>query len=78
MDIKESALAADRLLNDDVFKEAVSELRKGALEALISVPATDTDAIRDKQALVRALDSLEGKLRAVITASKLPKRNAAA
>lgn len=78
MDIKESSLAADRILNDEVFKEAVSELRKGALEALLSVAATDADAIRDNQALVRALDSLEGKLRGVVTASKLTKRKAAA
>lgn len=74
MDLKEAALAADRILNEPYFVQAVAELRADAVEKLVSADPTHTDEIRDTQSLVRALDAITGKLRSTIEAAKVSKR----
>lgn len=74
MDLKEAALAADRILNEPYFLSAVAELRADAVEKLVNADPTHTDEIRDTQSLVRALDAITGKLRSTIEAAKVSKR----
>ena len=55
---KVAAVDADRLRQDPAFEMAVKEARKKALETLTEVEPTDVEAIRNAQALVRAIDTL--------------------
>ena len=75
MTLQERAIAMDRVLNEPVFMEAVTELRTDALEQLISLDATNTDGIREAQALVKALDALTSKLRWTIEAAKVSRKS---
>lgn len=74
MTIHDEALAADRIVNDPVFAEAVAAIRAEALEALLTIPAVDVDGIRERQALVKAVDALAGKFRSTIEAAKLTRK----
>lgn len=75
MTLQERAIAMDRVLNEPVFQEAVDEIRTEALEQLLTIAATDADAIREAQALVKALDALTGKLRWTIEAAKVSRKS---
>ena len=74
MNIHERAIAIDRIIGEPVFGEMVEAIRSEALEKLLSIPATDTDGIREAQALVRAVDGLTDKLRATAQAAKFTKQ----
>lgn len=75
MDIRERALAMERVLSEPVFQDAVAEIRAEALELLITTQATDADAIREAQALVKALDALTGKFRWTVQAAKIQRKS---
>lgn len=74
MNIHERAIAIDRIIGEPVFGETVQAIRSEALEKLLSIDATDTDGIREAQALVRAIDGLTDKLRATAQAAKFTKQ----
>lgn len=51
-------LEAERLRSDPAFAAALLAMRRDALEALVGLEATETERIRDAQAMVRAIDAL--------------------
>lgn len=51
-----AAAEADRLRQDPAFQNAIRDLRSRAIEALVVADATDTDAIRARQADIKAID----------------------
>jgi hypothetical protein len=64
---------AQDLRDNRAFQVALAAIRHRALEGLVRTPATDTDAIRDHQAIVKVVDDLLGNLDALIRAGQ-PKR----
>jgi hypothetical protein len=56
--IRELGLAADRLRTEPAFAEAVTNLRKDAVAALIAADPTNPDEIRRQQAKIQAIDGL--------------------
>jgi len=46
------------LRDNEAFQAALDGIRADALEALVRVPATDTEAIRDYQATVKVVDEI--------------------
>lgn len=60
--IRLAYLEAERLRNEPAFQAAMIQLRKEALEALVSADPTNADDIRDAQATVRAIDGLATKI----------------
>lgn len=60
------ALAADRLRQEPAFQQAVLALRKEAIEALVTVDPTDTEAVRTHQSVVKAIDGLCGQIAGMI------------
>lgn len=61
-----AAVDAERLRQDPAFQRAVLTIRKNALEMLAQVDPTQTDAIRNAQAQIRAVDHLCTELRDTI------------
>ena len=66
MDGTQLASVAQALKDNEAFQEALSALRSDALEGLARTPATDTEAIRDRQTTVKVVDELRGKIDAFI------------
>jgi hypothetical protein len=64
---------AQNIRQNEAFQRALDAMRTSALEGLVRVPATDTEEIRDLQAIVRVVDDLRGHLEAYIRAAE-PKR----
>lgn len=60
------AQEAGRLRSDQPFAEAIKAMRKDAIEKLVSVDPTDTPAVMNLQAYVRAIDALCGEIAAQI------------
>lgn len=61
-ELEQEAVEAEQLRTDPAFQRAILAIRKEAVEALIGCDATDADAIREKQALIRAIDGLCGEI----------------
>lgn len=59
-------MEAMSLRDNEAFQRALNLLRANALEALVRVPATDVEAIRDYQATVRVVDQLRDDLEGFI------------
>ncbi len=57
-ELREAAIAADRLRTDPAFQRAILAMRKSAVERLVSVDPDDGAAIRTLQANILAIDSL--------------------
>lgn len=66
MDNEQIAQLAMSLRDNEVFQMALDNLRNGAIEALVKVNATDTDAIHSYQATVRVVDELRADLEGFI------------
>jgi hypothetical protein len=64
---------AQNLRDNEAFTASLGAIRNRALEGLVRTPATDTEAIRDHQAIVKVVDDLLGNLDALIRAGQ-PKR----
>lgn len=62
MDKAQLALEAQRVKDNEAFQEAMTYLRSNALEALVRTPATDAEAIRDHQAVVRVVDDFLARI----------------
>lgn len=60
------AQQAMSLRDNDVFQMALDNQRNGAIEALVKVDATDTNAIHSYQATVRVVDELRADLEGFI------------
>lgn len=60
------AQEAERLRTDQPFALAITALRKEAIEKLLSVDPTDTPAVMNLQAYIRAIDALCGEIAAQI------------
>lgn len=60
------ALEAGRVKQNEAFQLAMSQMRANALEGLVRTPATDTEAIRDHQAVVRVVDDFLARIDAII------------
>lgn len=60
------AVEAERLRTDRPFAQAVIALRKDAVEKLVTVDPTDTTAVMNLQAYIRAIDALCGEIAAQI------------
>lgn len=52
------AIEAERLRNEKPFAEAVIALRRDAIDKLIQVDPTNTPAVMNLQAYIRAIDGL--------------------
>lgn len=62
METDQTAQLAMSLRDNEVFQMALDNLRNGAIEALVKVNATDTNAIHSYQATVRVVDELRADL----------------
>jgi hypothetical protein len=60
------AKEAQRLLNDDVLKQAFEAVRQDALEALAMAKADDITAVLRLQAQVAAIEEVRASLKAMI------------
>jgi len=67
------ALAAQSIKDNEAFQMALGAMRRDAIEALVSVNATDADKIRDHQATVKVVDELRANLDALIRKGQPPK-----
>lgn len=67
---------AERLLSDDLLKEAISKLRESAIEKFRSASATDVNALQAARSYQDAADQFEQNLKTIITDGKIAKRNA--
>lgn len=65
-DIVDLSLSADRLRVEPAFQQAVLNLRREAVDALISADPDDGAVIRTHQASIKAIDGLCGELAAMI------------
>lgn len=74
---KVRAVNANTLRQDPTFQAAVLEARRSALEQLAVIDPTDTDAIRDAQAKIRAIDALTTVLAGFIIAGTPQRKNPA-
>lgn len=61
--------AANRIMNEPAFVQAMGQLRTNAMEALAKVSPIDSDAIMQHQATVRAIDGLVRELQNIVTAA---------
>lgn len=67
------AAEADRLRLDPAFQNAIRDLRAQAIEALVATDATDADAIRARQAEIKAIDGFCQELaKAILRAPRKP------
>ena len=66
MDKAQLAIEAQRVKDNEAFQEAMDYLRSNALEGLVRTPATDTEAIRDHQAVVRVVEDFLARIDATI------------
>jgi len=66
MDKAQLAAEAQRIKESEAFQEALSYIRTEALEGLVRTPATDAEAIRDHQAVVRVVDDFLARIEAII------------
>lgn len=64
---------AQSIKDNEAFQLALGAMRRDAIEGLVSVNATDTDAIRDLQATVKVVDELRANLDALIRKGQPPK-----
>jgi hypothetical protein len=74
MDTEQIAQQAMSLRDNEVFQLALDNLRNGAIEALVKVSATDTDAIHSYQATVRVVDELRSDLEGFIRSGQAKKK----
>lgn len=72
---EQAAAEAQRLKDNEVFLDALAHLRSEALEGLVRAPATDTEAIRDRQAVVRVVDDFLARIEAIIRSDR-PRKQA--
>lgn len=70
------AKEAERLLSDEVLKQAFEAVRHDALEALATVPADDIAAVLRLQAHVAAIDEVRSSLKAAILRQGQPDEKA--
>lgn len=61
-EMRDHAIAADRLRQDPAFQRAIIAMRKDAVEALIKADANDAQAIMTHQANIKAIDNLCGEI----------------
>ena len=66
MDNAQLAQEAQRIKDNEALQAALSHIRSEALEGLVRTPATDTEAIRDHQAVVRVVDDFLARIEAII------------
>jgi len=69
------ASLAQSLEDNEAFQLALDKTRTGALEALASADATDSDFIRTQQATIRVVDEIKANLAQFIR-SGAPKKPA--
>lgn len=67
------AQLSQSLKDNEAFQRALDNQRNGALEALAITLATDADAIRVHQAVIRVVDAIRGDLEQFIRAGQPPK-----
>lgn len=68
-----AAAEAERLRIDPAFQQAVTDLRKQAVERLVAADASNTDEIRTIQAEIKAIDGLCGQIAgAILRAPRKP------
>jgi hypothetical protein len=60
------AAEAQRIKENEALQLALSQIRSEALEGLVRTPATDIEAIRDHQAVVRVVDDFLARIEATI------------
>ena len=70
MDKEFLAREADRLRNDPILRQAIANVRAGALERMVRADAADTAKVMELQALARACDSIGSELEAMVRSSK--------
>lgn len=66
MDKAQLAVEAQRVKDNEAFQDAIAALRSDALEKLVNTAATDADAIRDHQAVVRVVDDFLARIDTII------------
>ena len=69
MDKEFLALEAERLAKDPVFLEVLARIRKGAVDALVSVDAESTREVITLQCFARVCDVFPAELQAMITSA---------
>jgi len=70
MDNEQLSQLAMSLRDNEAFQMALDNRRKEALEGLVSVSATDTNAIHSYQATVKVVDELRADLDGFIRAGQ--------
>lgn len=72
-ELRIAAAEADQLRTNPAFQSAVLEYRASAIAALIATEPTDADAIRARQAEIKAVDGLcQGLANAILRAPRKP------
>lgn len=64
------AKEAERLLKDDVLLHALADMRRNALDALVSADASNTISILRAQQSVAACDEIQNVLSSYVVAGK--------
>jgi len=70
MDKEFLALEAARLAKDPIFLEVLARIRKGAVDALVSVDADKTREVITLQCFARVCDVFPAELEAMIASSQ--------
>lgn len=64
--IEQLAAEAKRIMENDAAVKALADMRADALESMATANPTDADAIRQQQAMVKAVDGFFDKLKGFI------------
>jgi hypothetical protein len=70
-EIADKGIRADALLNDEVFTEAMANLRNAIVQKWTECPIRDVEAQHELKLMVKLLADLEGNIRAFIQDGKM-------
>lgn len=65
--------AAQRILDDEVYRDAVESVRRNIIDKWAGAPIRDTEGQHELKLMLHLLDSIESTLRLVMTTGKLEK-----
>lgn len=71
---EQRAQMAMSLRDNEMFQEALAAIREDARDGLCRTPATDIEAIRDHQAIVKVVDEFRDRIDTAIRSGAAPKK----
>lgn len=70
MSTEQLSQLAQSLMDNEAFQGSLTQNRDNALEDLARLDATDTESIRDRQAMVRLIDNIRADLDRFVRAGR--------